>query len=237
VIHSVNSNPLDLATTSSPETQSQFQPNPPAPRGLGWLSSTQLLIAANVLMFLSMLFYGIWHSGGQRFLDTPIGTGFDDKALLLWGGNYGPLTLGGQYWRVVTCLFVHLNTFHLASNMLLLWRLGKPLERLLNRKRHLIIYLFTGATSSLTSLAWHPTSLKLGSSGAIFGQAGALIALLGFGKLNLPRRQTLGIVFWLVLMTPFGLILDHFDKTTDYLSDRFEQRRGGRWVPGCYSRR
>jgi membrane associated rhomboid family serine protease len=216
VIHSVNSNPLDLATTSSPETQSQFQPNPPAPRGLGWLSSTQLLIAANVLMFLSMLFYGIWHSGGRRFLDTPIGTGFDDRALLLWGGNYGPLTLGGQYWRVVTCLFVHLNTFHLASNMLLLWRLGKPLERLLNRKRHLIIYLFTGATSSLTSLAWHPTSLKLGSSGAIFGQAGVLIALLGFGKLNLPRRQTLGIVFWLVLMTPFGLILDHFDKTTDY---------------------
>ena len=163
-----------------------------------------------------MLFHSIWHSGVQRFLDTPIGSDFDDKALLLWGGDYGPLTLGGQYWRVLTCLFVHLNILHLAGNLLLLWRLGKPLDRILNRKRHLIIYLFTGAASSLISLAWHPTSLKLGSSGAIFGQAGVLIALLAFAKLHLPRRQTLGIVFWIVLMTPFGLILGHFDKTTDY---------------------
>jgi tetratricopeptide (TPR) repeat protein len=109
-----------------------------------------------------------------------------------------------------------MNLFHLASNMLFLWRLGKPLDRLLSRTQTLLIYLFTGAASSLISLAWHPTFLKLGSSGAIFGQAGVLIALLALAKLNLPRRQTLGIVFWIVLMAPFGLILGHFDKTTDY---------------------
>ena len=100
--------------------------------------------------------------------------------------------------------------------MLLLWRLGEPIDRLMGRKKHLVIYLSTGVASSLTSLAWHPTFLKLGSSGAIFGQAGVLIALLAFAKLNLSRRQTLSIVVWIVLMTPFGLILGHFDKTTDY---------------------
>jgi membrane associated rhomboid family serine protease len=163
-----------------------------------------------------MLFHSIWLSGVQRFLNTPIGTDFDDKILLLWGSNYGPLTLGGQYWRVLTCLFLHLNIFHLAGNMLFLWRLGKPLDRLLSRKQTLAIYLLTGAASSLTSLAWHPTFLKLGSSGAIFGQAGVLIALLGLAKINLPRRQTRGIVLWIVLMMPFGLLLGHFDKTTDY---------------------
>lgn len=209
-------NPLDLPPTSSSWAQSQLEPTSSAPTALGSLSSTQVLIAANVLIFLSILFYSIWHSGVQQFLDTPIGTGFDDKTLLLWGADYGPLTLGGQYWRVLTSLFVHLNIFHLAGNMLLLWRLGKPLDRLLNGKRHLIIYLFTGAASSLTSLAWHSTSLKLGSSGAIFGQAGVLIALLALARLNLPRRQTLGIVFWIALLTPFGLIIGHFDKTTDY---------------------
>jgi membrane associated rhomboid family serine protease len=210
------SHTLDLASASSSGARSQLEPARPTPRSLGSLSSTQILIAANVLIFLAMLFHSIWHSGVQRFLDTSIGTAFDDKALLLWGADYGPLTLGGQYWRVLTCLFLHLNIFHLAGNMLLLWRLGKPLDRLLNRKRHLIIYLFTGAASSLTSLAWQPTSLKLGSSGAIFGQAGVLIALLAFARLNLPRRQILEIVFWIVLMAPFGLILGHFDKTTDY---------------------
>lgn len=163
-----------------------------------------------------MLFHSIRLSGLQGFLNTPVGTDFDDKALLLWGADYGPLTLGGQYWRVLTCLFVHLNMFHLAGNMLLLWRLGKSLDRLIGRKQHLVIYLCTGAASSLTSLSWHPTTLKLGASGAIFGQAGVLIALLAFAKLNLPRRQTLGIMFWILLLTPFGLLLGHFDKTTDY---------------------
>lgn len=212
----VTYNPLDLAPTSRSGAQSQLEPASPVPRRLGSLSSTQILIAVNVLVFLAMLFHGIWHSGAQRLLDTLIGTGFDDKALLLWGADYGPLTFGGQYWRVLTCLFVHLNIFHLAGNMLLLWCLGEHLDRLMGRKQHLVIYLSTGAASSLTSMAWHPTTLKLGSSGAIFGQAGVLIALLALAKLNLPRRQTLGIVIWIALLTPFGLILGHFDKTTDY---------------------
>ena len=185
-------------------------------RGLRSVSSTQILIAANVLVFLAMLIHGIWLSGVQRFLNTPIGTDFDDMSLLLWGADYGPLTLGGQYWRVVTCLFVHLNIFHLAGNMLFLWRLGKPLYWFLGKRRALFIYLLTGVASSLTSLAWHPTFLELGSSGAIFGQAGVLIALLALAKLNLSRRQTFGIVLWIVLTAPFGLLLGHFDQTTDY---------------------
>jgi membrane associated rhomboid family serine protease len=101
-----------------------------------------------------------------------------------------------------------------------LWRLGRPLDRLFSSKEALLIYLFTGVASSLTSLAWHPTFLKLGSSGAIFGQAGVLVPLLALAKLNLPRRQAFGIVLWIVLMAPFGLLLGHFDKTTDYTAQR-----------------
>jgi len=209
-------NSIDLPPTPSSGAQPQCEPEPSAARNLTTLSITQILIATNVLIFMAMLFQSMWLSGSKGPFGAGIGAVFDDKLLLSWGSDYGPLTLGGQYWRVLTCLFVHLNIFHLASNMLLLWRLGEPLDRLIGKKQHLIIYLFTGAASSLASLAWHPTALKLGSSGAIFGQAGVLIALLAFAKLSLPRRQSLGIVFWIVLMTPFGLILGHFDKTTDY---------------------
>jgi membrane associated rhomboid family serine protease len=163
-----------------------------------------------------MLCHSIWLSGVQRFLDTRIGAYFDNKVLLLWGCNYGPLTLGGQYWRVLTTLFVHLNIFHLGSNMLFLWRLGKPLDRFLGRTQALAVYLLTGTASSLASLAWQPKPLHAGSSGAIYGQGGVLIALLVLAKLNLPRRQTLGILFWIVLMMPFELLFGHFDKTIGY---------------------
>lgn len=164
-----------------------------------------------------MLLQSIWLSGAHRFFNARIGTDFDDKVLLFWGSDYGPLTLGGQYWRVLTCLFVHQNIFHLGGNMLFLWRLGKSLDRLLSRMQTLAIYLFTGVASSLVSVAWHPTHLAFGSSGPIFGQAGALIALLALAKLNLSRFQTFGILFWIILLlTPFGLLSGHFSQTTDY---------------------
>ncbi|HET9283987.1 MAG TPA: rhomboid family intramembrane serine protease [Candidatus Angelobacter sp.] len=214
-INLANSNPLDLASTSSPEAPLQCQSALPAGKGFRALSSTQVLIAANLIIFLVMLLHRMWLAGIQPSL-SHIGTDFDDKLMLLWGGNYGPLTLGGQYWRVLTCLFVHLNIFHLAGNMLFLWRLGKPLDRLLGSKQALAIYLFTGVASSLTSLVWHPTFLKLGPSGAIVGQAGVLIALLALAKLNLPRRQVLGILPWIIFLMPVGLLFGHFDKTTDY---------------------
>jgi membrane associated rhomboid family serine protease/Flp pilus assembly protein TadD len=212
------SNPLDLQSTSSSGAQPQLEPAPPTPRGLRSLSNTQILIVTNVLIFLAMVFHIIWRSSVQRFLDTPIGSDFDDKVLLLWGSDYGPLTLGGQYWRVLTCVFVHVNIFHLAVNMLFLWRLGRQLDRLLSREQTLVIYLFTGAAASLASLAWHPTFIAAGASGAIFGQAGVLIALLAFAKLNLTRRQTLGILLWIVFLMPFELLFGHFSKTTNYVA-------------------
>jgi len=165
-----------------------------------------------------MLSHNSWLSGTQWSLDARISADFDDKVLIWWGCDYGPLTLGGQYWRVLTCLFVHADGIHLGVNMLLLWGLGKPLDRLLGRTQALVMYLLTGAASSLVSLAWHPTHLAYGSSGAIYGQGGVLIALLALAKLNLPRRQTFGILFWILLMTPFGLLFGHSSKTTNYIA-------------------
>jgi membrane associated rhomboid family serine protease len=164
-----------------------------------------------------MLCYSIWLSGIEQFLDTRIGAVFDDKLLLLWGSNYGPLTLGGQYWRVLTSPFVHMNAFHLGGNMLFLWALGKRLDRLVGRARMLVIYLLTGAAGSLASLIWYPTILMAGSSGAIYGLGGALIALLALAKLNLSLRQTLGILLWIVVMMPLRLLFGYLPKTNDYV--------------------
>ena len=135
------SNPPNLASAFSSEAQPQFESS----GRLRSLPTTQVLIAANVLIFLAMVFQSVWPSGAHRFIGTGIGTDFDDKLMLLWGSNYGPLTLGGQYWRVLTCLFVHFSIFHLSGNMLFLWLLGRHLDRHLSRMQTLVLYLFTGA--------------------------------------------------------------------------------------------
>jgi rhomboid protease GluP len=117
--------------------------------------------------------------------------------LLRWGADYGPDTLGGQYWRIVTSGFVHIGIVHLALNMWCLWSLGRLLERLLGAFTTFAAYLVTAVGASLLSLTWNPMRVSAGASGAIFGVAGVLIPVLYYGKLNLQPegvRKLLGRV-------------------------------------------
>jgi rhomboid protease GluP len=153
-----------------------------APQRRDWLSTTRILIACNVLVFLAMLIHSLSITGMQAFLNTRIAANFDSELLRRWGSLYGPLALGGQFWRVITSQFVHLNAVHLMFNMLFLWRLGKPLDRLFDRTQTLGIYLLTGAAASVCSLGWQPLADSVGASGGVYGQAGVLIAQFGIAQ-------------------------------------------------------
>jgi hypothetical protein len=98
--------------------------------------------------------------------------------------------------------------------MLFLWGLGTPIERLIGRIKTLAIYLLTGVASSLVSLGWHPTENSLGASGAVYGLAGVLIALVGFARLNLPGRKIMSILLWVVLW--LGLAFGNLSKPTTF---------------------
>lgn len=84
----------------------------------------------------------------------------------------------GQYERLITAAFLHANVLHLATNMLSLYIVGAPLERVLRTGRYLTIYLLSALGGSLLSLWLSPqVSIGVGASGAIFGLFGALLIL------------------------------------------------------------
>ena len=103
--------------------------------------------------------------------------------LIKWGANWGPRSLGSEPWRMLTSNYVHIGIIHIFFNMWCLWNLGKLAERIFDRWTYLLVYTATGIGGSLASLWWHPLSTGAGASGAIFGLAGALIAVLYLGKL------------------------------------------------------
>ena len=173
-----------------------------------------LLIAVNVLVFWAMLVHSSHIAGVPKI--TLVTKDFDLQLLRRWGGAFGVLTLSGQYWRIITALFLHRNCLHLTSNMLFLWGLGRPLERLIGRTNTLAIYLLTGVASSLVILGWHPIEAGVGASGAIYGQAGVLIALLAFARLNLPRRNIISILLWVVLL--IGLAFGNLSEEATFAS-------------------
>jgi rhomboid protease GluP len=104
-----------------------------------------------------------------------------------WGSNYGPYTLAGEWWRLLTSCFIHFGLVHLALNMYALYQTGSTTERLFGRGRFLALYLFAGLTGSLASMVWNPTINGAGASGAIFGVFGGLIAFTLDARNRVPR--------------------------------------------------
>jgi len=135
---------------------------------------TPSLVALNSLVFLAM-------AATQRHL-----YGFDLQQLISWGANYGPLTAGGQWWRLLTAEFLHLSVIHLLVNMWALWSVGRLTERLFGRWVFLGLYLASAMLASLSSIAWNPALVGVGASGAIFGVFGAFLAFLTHRQTRVP---------------------------------------------------
>src|SRR5580692_6058604 len=117
---------------------------------------TPILIDINLAVFALMVF-----SGADFFQP---GT----ASLISWGANVRYLTLDGQWWRIITNVFVHIGLLHVLFNMYALLYIGVLLEPQMGRLRFLAAYLLTGIMASLTSLYWHPNIISAGASGAIF---------------------------------------------------------------------
>lgn len=164
---------------------------------------TQIIFGINVAVFLGMAL------AGSTIMD------FSGQETIRWGANWGPLTLTGEWWRLLTCVFVHGGIIHIAFNMWCLWNLGALSESLYGRWTYAAVYLICGVGSSLGSVAWHPGTPSVGASGAIFGLAGALIAAFKLGEFSVPRAALSGTLRSLAMFVIYNLIFGAAIGTTD----------------------
>jgi rhomboid protease GluP len=148
-------------------------------RNLFAAPATYVLVGINCAVFLWMVFHGV----SPR--DPSI------EQLKHYGATNSELILGGQWWRLLTAIFVHVGLLHIATNMWCLWNLGLLGEPLLGPFGLAAVYVLTGVAGNLLSLAYnvsfrHPEAVGAGASGAVFGIAGILIVLLSNHKLPIP---------------------------------------------------
>jgi len=158
------------------------------------ISLTHVLFGANVAILLAMM------------LASGPSMDFTSQVLVHFGANYGPLTLSGDWWRLLTYMFLHGGLMHIAFNMWCLWDLGALCESLYGRWTFAAIYLITGVAGGLASIAWNPEVLSVGASGAIFGLAGTLIASFYLGEFSLPRVAIGGTLRSLLFFVGFNVI-------------------------------
>src|SRR4051812_21203368 len=132
------------------------------------------------------------------------------------GANYGPLVRQGEWWRLVTSLFIHGGDYHLILNMGCLLSFGPVVERMLGRWMFCLTYLVTGIAGGLVSLVVHPDIPSVGASGAIFGLAGMLIAYrvlwrVSFGVFRISPSFA-GLTIFIVANLVIGALLPFVDN-------------------------
>ena len=118
------------------------------------------------------------------------------------GVNY--LISDGEWWRLVTPMFLHGGIMHLLFNMFSLFIFGPELEKIAGKARFLTIYLLSGMFANIATFFLQPPEYaSVGASGAIFGILGAFGALVYYTKRILPqlRQIILPIIVVSIVMT------------------------------------
>ena len=160
-----------------------------------------LLIGLNVLIYLVTAL-----SPGGTLIDNTGGTLFGDWQLapVLVGYNH-------EYLRLVTAAFLHYGPLHILLNMVALYVIGPPLERVLGWWRFLAVYLLSALGGSVAILLLGDIRQPVvGASGAIFGLFAAALVLsraVGFDTRSL--LITIGINFIFTFSVPSISKLGH----------------------------
>jgi membrane associated rhomboid family serine protease len=98
----------------------------------------------------------------------------------------------GEYYRLLTSMFLHYGLLHLAFNMWALWVLGRELEARLGPGRFLTLYLLSGLGGGVAAYVFTPESASAGASGAIYGLFAALFVV--FRRLNLNTSSIITVL-------------------------------------------
>ena len=143
---------------------------------------TLAIVALNVGIFVCMLF-------------TPGQLG-SQETLLGWGGSFGPRTANGEWWRLVTAMFVSTGVLQLIANVVGFVQIGLLTERLFGRLAIANAYVAAGLLAGVMNLLLFPVSVSAGASASVFAVYGLFAAAVISGvafpsELSIPPTTLL----------------------------------------------
>lgn len=122
--------------------------------------------------------------------------------LLYAGASVNGLIAEGEWWRVVTSMFLHAGFTHVLFNMFSLFLFGPELEKIAGKMRFLTIYFLTGIFGvAATYLTQDASYASVGASGALYGIFGAFAALVYYTRHLFPQLKQ--IILPLIVVSVF----------------------------------
>jgi rhomboid protease GluP len=167
-------------------------------------TASSVMIVANLALY-AISWYMTQNSVAAQMNGAPPMGGIDQIVLLRLGAK-APYILVGQWWRLVTAMFLHAGLFHIGMNMWCLMDLGPEVESLFCTTKFTVFYLVTGVAGFILSTWLSPLGMSVGASGAIMGLIGILIgASYHHGHMGKAYRSQLWKwVIYIALIGVFG---------------------------------
>ncbi len=158
---------------------------------------TPLLILICFIMFIAMSVFGRGST--------------DVSTLVMFGANVQSLVKAGEFYRLITSIFLHIGIIHLLTNMYSLFVIGHELETFLGKTKFLLVFLISGLTGSLLSVVLH-SAVSAGASGAIFGLLGSLLYFGYHYRLYLGTVLKTQVIPIIILNLIIGFTLPGIDN-------------------------
>ena len=154
---------------------------------------TIFLAAVNVIIFLII---------------ESVGSTEDSEIMYQWGAMYSPDVFeGGQWYRIITSMFLHFGINHLLNNMVVLLILGYQMEEKYGRLKYLITYFVCGIVGNIISgaaeMAAGSYTIGAGASGAVFGIFGVILVMVFKSRKQFGRVSAIQMIVLFLLMV-FG---------------------------------
>ncbi|WP_277374968.1 rhomboid family intramembrane serine protease [Staphylococcus epidermidis] len=156
---------------------------------------TYTLILINIVIWLCMILY----------LNR-----FSDVKLLEVGGLVHFNVVHGEWYRLISSMFLHFNFEHILMNMLSLFIFGKIVESIIGSWRMLIIYIISGLYGNFVSLSFNTTTISVGASGTIFGLIGSIFVIMYLSK-NFNKKMIGQLLITLVVLIVFSLFMSNIN--------------------------
>lgn len=145
------------------------------------------------------------------FLATQGGT--DLFVLYRFGASYGPAVAAGEWWRLITPIFLHAGIFHIGFNMFALYLYGRLAEAAYGTARFVGLFVIAGFVGNVLSLSIHPFSIGVGASGGVFGLLGSQLVYFFLRRSNpVGQRMLRGIAGIVLLNLVFGVAISGIDN-------------------------
>ena len=165
-------------------------------------TATSAVVAATIALY-AISWYMTVSSGSSQLSPESVMGGISGEVLLRLGAK-SPHILMGQWWRLVTAIFLHAGLLHIGFNLWCLFDLGPQVESLFSSAKFVVFYLVSGVAGFLLSFWWSPFGMSVGASGSILGMIGVLIgASFHHGHLGKEYRGQLWR--WVIYIFIFGL--------------------------------